>query len=87
MALDAHAYAHYPNLTATEIQTLAVDDKWLAALGIAIRGEMDRVGQELTERVTELADRYETPMPEIVKRVIDLEAKVSRHLETMGFAL
>ena len=87
MALDAHAYAHYPNLTATEIQTLAVDDKWLAALGIANRGEMDRVGQELTERVTELADRYETPMPELVKRVIDLEAKVSRHLETMGFAL
>ena len=87
MALDAHAYAHYPNLTATEIQTLAVDDKWLAALGIAIRGEMDRVGQELTEMVTELADQYETPMPEIVKRVIDLEAKVSRHLETMGFAL
>ena len=25
--LDARAYAHYPNLTATEIRTLAVEDK------------------------------------------------------------
>ena len=62
-ALDAKAYAHYPKLTETEIQTLVVDDKWLAALDATIRGEMDRISQSLTQRVKELVERYETPCP------------------------
>ena len=84
--LDAQALAHYPNLTPTDIQTLTVDNKWLAALDAAIQGEMERVSQELTGRVTELAERYEMPMPEMVVRVVELEARVAKHLETMGFA-
>ena len=60
-ALDAKAYAHYPKLTEAEIKALVVDDKWLAALDAAIHGEMDRVSQQLTQRVKELAERYETP--------------------------
>src|SRR5439155_653780 len=66
VALDATAYAHYPKLTEAEVQTLVVDDKWLAALNAAIHGEMDRISEVLTQRVKELADRYETPMPEMV---------------------
>ena len=76
--LDARAYAHYPNLTATEIRTLAVEDKWLAALESAIRGEVHRVGQELTDRVIELADRYATPMPEMVGRVAETGGESER---------
>jgi type I restriction enzyme M protein len=86
VALDAQAYAWYPKLTESEIKTLVVDDKWLAALEAAIHGEMDRVSQQLTQRVKELAERYETPLPQMVGRVAELEAKVKRHLETMGFA-
>ena len=85
-ALDAAAYAHYPKLTEAEIKTLVVDDKWLAALAAAIHGEMDRVSQQLTRRVKELAERYETPMPRMTERVAELEAKVNRHLERMGFS-
>ncbi|MBA5872254.1 MAG: type I restriction-modification system subunit M, partial [Nitrospira sp. CR2.1] len=85
-ALDAKAYAKYPTLTESEIKTLVVDDKWLAALDRDIHGEMDRVSQQLTQRVKELAERYETPMPLMVNRVADLEAKVNRHLAQMGFA-
>jgi type I restriction enzyme M protein len=44
------------------------------------------VSQQLTQRVKELAERYETPLPEIVSHVAELEAKVNRHLEAMGFA-
>jgi type I restriction enzyme M protein len=47
---------------------------------------MDRVSQQLTQGVKELAERYETPLPQIASRVADLEAKVNRHLEKMGFA-
>ena len=85
-ALDAKAYAKYPKLTEAEIKTLVVDDKWLAALDAAIHGEMDRVSQQLTQRVKELAERYETPLPQMVSRVAELEAKVNRHLERMGFS-
>ena len=85
-SLDAKAYAKYPTLTEAEIKTLVVDDKWLAALDRDIHGEMDRVSQQLTQRVKELAERYETPMPKMVSRVADLEAKVNRHLKKMGFA-
>ena len=63
-----------------------VDDKWLAALNAAICGEMDRVSQALTQRVKDLAERYENPMPQMARRVAELEAKVNRHLERMGFA-
>ena len=85
-ALDAQAYAQYPKLSEAEIKTLVVDGKWLAALEAAVGGEMDRVSQHLTQRVKELAERYETPLPEMADRVAELEAKVNRHLETMGFA-
>ena len=83
-ALDAQAYAQYPKLNESETKTLVVDDKWLATLDAAIHGEMDRVSQQLTQRVKELAERYETPMPQMVDRVAELEAKVNCHLEKMG---
>ena len=85
-ALDAKAYAQYRKLTEVETQTLVVDEKWLAALDAAIHGEMDRISQALTLRVKELAERYESPMPQQVRTVAELEAKVNRHLERMGFS-
>jgi type I restriction enzyme M protein len=85
--LDSKAYNYYPRLTEDDIKTLVVEDKWLSALDTAIQGEMDRISQSLTQRVKELAERYETPMPQMTDRVAELEAKVSRHLEKMGFKL
>jgi type I restriction enzyme M protein len=85
-ALDAGAYGKYPKLTEADVKALVVDDKWLAVLAAEIHGEMDRVSQALTGRVRELAERYETPLPALTERVADLEVKVNRHLEKMGFA-
>jgi type I restriction enzyme M protein len=84
--LDALANAKYPKLSEDEVKTLAVDDKWLVALDAAIQGEMDRVSQAITQRVKELTERYETPMPKMVRRVTELENKVNCHLKKMGFA-
>jgi type I restriction enzyme M protein len=64
-----------------------VDDKWLAQIGAAIGGEMDRVSQGLTSRVKVLAERYERPLPEMVGRVAELEEKVAAHLAQMGFGV
>ncbi len=84
-ALDLLAYNRYATLTTNEIKSLVIDDKWLAALGTAIHGEMDRISQALTRRVKELAERYETPLPDAVKAVSELEARVNAHLAKMGF--
>lgn len=84
--LDAKAYAHYPKLSEAEIKSLVVDDKWLATLDAAIHGEMDRISQQLTQRVKQLAERYETPVPQINLRADALQAKVNGHLQRMGFA-
>src|SRR5205823_5966209 len=84
--LDAKAYAQYPRLTEDDVKTLMVDDKWMAALEGAIHGEMERISQALTHRVKELAERYEMPLPQMASRMAGLEAKVSHHLERMGFS-
>jgi len=85
-ALDAKALAKYPKLSEAEIKTLVVDDKWLAAMDARIHGEMSRISQALTQRVKELAERYEAPLQTMVDRVAALEMNVNRHLEKMGFA-
>ena len=84
-ALDALAYAKYPKLTEAEIKTLVVEEKWLATISEAIHGEMDRISQALTQRVKELAERYETPLPQITDDVVKLSARVEEHLRKMGF--
>ena len=84
--LDSLAYAKYPELSKSEIKTLVVDDKWMVALDASIHSEMDRVSQQLTQRVKELAECYEVSLPRMLDRVVELETKVNCHLETMGFA-
>jgi type I restriction enzyme M protein len=84
--LDLLCLAKYPKLNEDEIKTLVVEDKWIAALDKAVHGEMNRISQALTQRVKELTERYETPMPQMIDHVAELESKVNRHLERMGFA-
>ena len=86
-ALDVKAFAKYPKLSEADIKALVVDGKWLATIGATAHGEMDRVSQQLTARVKELAERYERPMPAMTASVAELEAKVNRHLAKMGFAV
>jgi type I restriction enzyme M protein len=85
-ALDAKALAKYPKLTQDEVKTLVVDDKWMTKIAADTHGEMNRISQALTGRVRTLAERYETRMPDLTKRVASLEAKVNQHLTKMGFA-
>lgn len=83
--LDSKAYNHYPLISQDEIKELVINDKWLASLEAAVQGEMDRISQALTQRIKELAERYETPVGEIAGRVSELEDKVNGHLKRMGF--
>ena len=50
----------------------------------ALQGELDRVGQTLTARIRELAERYATPLPQLTDEVATLAARVEAHLIKMG---
>ena len=81
------AYALYPKLTESEIKTLVVDDKWLAVLDVAIHSEMDRVSQQVTQRVRESCGALRDSIAgRCASCVAKMEDKVNRHLERMGFA-
>ena len=62
-ALDLTVFNQYPKLTIDEIKTLIVDDKWLATLQANIIAEIERVTQQMANRVKQLEERYSTPLP------------------------
>jgi len=84
--LDALLHAKYPTLTAAEVKTLVVEDKWLNTLSSAIHGEMDRISQRLTGRVAELGERYGRTLPVLTNDADALTAKVEAHLRHMDFS-
>jgi type I restriction enzyme M protein len=83
--LDAKVVAKYAQLTVTDIQTLVVQDKWLATLTASVQSELDRVSQALTGRIRQLAERYDTPLPALGDEVEVLAGRVDEHLKAMGF--
>jgi len=83
--LENKVIAQYPKLTIAEIKTIVVEKKWMANMDGRIRTEMDNISHRLTQRIKELADRYETPMPQLTKDVDALTDKVENHLKQMNF--
>lgn len=58
----------------------------MRAMQAAVQAELDRVTQTLTGRIRELAERYATPLPQLVDEVAALAAKVDGHLAKMGLS-
>jgi type I restriction enzyme M protein len=83
-ALDETVLAQYGGLDTDDIQTLVVEDKWQATLEQLVEAEIERVTQQLTNRVKELEERYEEPLPVVVQEVEVLSANVDKHLKAMG---
>ena len=83
--LDKKVIERYKILTVDEIKTLVVNDKWMASIEKSIKTEMERISQRLTQRINELTERYEIPLPQQTKDVANLEEKVNAHLQKMGF--
>jgi len=82
--LDAKIDGKYPKLTEAEIKTMVVDNKWMARLSVAVQGELNRVSQNLTGRIRELAERYATPLPKLSDEVGTFTVRVEDHLRRMG---
>ncbi len=85
-ALDSQVFTCYPKLSEVEIKQLVIGDKWQAALQAAIEAEIERVTQQLANRVQALTERYAEPLPQIVEEVAGLSSKMDIHLQRMGLA-
>lgn len=75
----------YADLSEEEIKRLVVERKWFASLALRLDGEMQRISQQLTSKVSALAERYAQTLSEIDADIFDLEAKVAAHLKQMGY--
>lgn len=85
-ALDQQVFDQYSLLTIEEIKTLIVEDKWQATLQASIVAEIERITQQLANRIKTLEERYSVPLPALVDNVIELSDKVDEHLKKMGLA-
>ena len=76
----------YPKLTIEEIIFIVVNKKWMIEMENRIKTEMDNISYRLTERIKELAERYEIPLPLLTEEVEKLTEKVEKHLKDMGYS-
>jgi type I restriction enzyme M protein len=85
-ALDQQVLDKYPALDVSDIKTLVVEDKWHATLHANITAEIERVTQQLANRVKTLEERYAEPLPKLTESVSELASKVEDHLKAMGLS-
>ena len=83
--LEKKVIVQYPRLSMYEIKTIVVENKWMYSMEQRIRTEMDNISHRLTQRIKELAERYETPLPKLSSEVEALAMKVENHLKQMNF--
>ena len=83
--LDKKLLEKYAQLTEEEIKDLVVNKKWMKHLKETLNDELDNIVQNLISRIKELAERYETPLPEIEREIQEYEQRVKEHLKVMGF--
>ena len=84
-ALDEKCRARYETLTDEEMLDLLVNKKWFDSVFTGITNLYAAISHHLTNRIIELAERYENTLPELSKTTADYEAEVKSHLERMGF--
>lgn len=84
-ALEKAVEAKYPTLSEAEIKELVITHKWQAYLQQALEQEQERISQNLTQRIKDLAERYVTPLSTLEVEVQEAAAKVSAHLQKMGW--
>lgn len=84
-ALEKAVEAKYPALSEAEIKDIVVKCKWQAHLQQALQQEQERISQNLTQRIQDLAERYATPLRTLEAEVQEASAKVTAHLQKMGW--
>ena len=84
-ALEEKLKEKYTALTVEEIKELLVNKKWYYSIYDGIDALYVAISHNITDRIVELAERYEDTLPALSTLVEDYESKVKSHLERMGF--
>jgi type I restriction enzyme M protein len=83
--LEQKVKAQYGKLKDEEILELLVNRKWYHGIYESIDALYTAISHNIANRVTELASRYEEPLPVVAEKAAEYEVKVKSHLEKMGF--
>ena len=83
--LEEKVKEKYTVLTVEEIKELLVNKKWYYSIFDGIDALYVAISHSITNRIVELAERYEDTLPTLSTVVDDYEARVKSHLERMGF--
>jgi len=84
VTLEEKTLRKYGNLSVNDVISIALDDKWQAAIVASIEGEVNALTLALVARIQQLGERYSQTVDAIEAELEKLDAKVSGHLAAMG---
>ena len=82
--LDAKVEQKYYSLSESEIKSLVIVKKWLAALENLLQSQLGHISQVLTQHINRLAETYEVPLPILTKEMLSHFESVKENLKGMG---
>lgn len=84
IALNDKAVAKYDSLSKIDVQNLVIEDKWGTTLQRQINDEVTALGLLLVKRLSVLALRYGSALPDLEKEIDRQSERVELHLADMG---
>jgi type I restriction enzyme M protein len=84
--LDKLVFEKIPTVPEDELKDLIVNAKWLAAIETQIVEEVERMTQQLANRVKIMEERYSETLPNLNKDVVKYMTLVESHLKKMGLS-
>lgn len=84
--IELLTFKKIPTIPLDEVKALVICDKWLATIAGGITDEIERMTQQLANRVKLLEERYADTLPSLDKDVVDYAARVDGHLKRMGLS-
>ena len=86
VAFNLMVLKQYGKLEELDVKLLLVDKKWMATLEQRIQGEVERITQQLAQRLIALNKRYAVSLPSLEKQTQLASEAVDKHLQTMGLS-
>ena len=83
--LEAKERAAYGKFTEDELRDFIIEKKWIASVKDGIYSLYAAVSNRLSERITELAERYSSTLSELDAEGERLEAEFAANLTKMGY--
>lgn len=84
LKLDQLTLRQYTRFTASDVQTLVIDDKWGERVIAGVQSERAALIQKLVSRLGVLGARYEQTVGGLDAEIEALSARVAAHLTAMG---